>query len=135
MHGGRPLEGGPGEGPASKPEPKAQRLGFKELGRLGSLYRAPLKGVYATYEGPVRLYRRYFGLWDSLWALVWALKALSELWASVLKVVYNGITMGLQGFRVRAQCQGLIGSTLAWGYLPTGPSKNVGASRNEGVRF
>ena len=35
--------------------------------------------------------------------LVWALSFLkgSELWATILKVVYNGVIVGLQGFRIR----------------------------------
>ena len=40
------------------------------------------------------------------------LQGLSEPWAPVLKVLYNGVVMGLQGFRIRGPYQGTMAATL-----------------------
>ena len=40
----------------------------------------------------------------------------SQLWAPVLEVVFNGMIMGLQGFKIRGPYQGSIGSAFdSWG--------------------
>ena len=98
-----------------RPQPKGSRL-------QGSLLRGPLEGPnrdIGPCEGCVRLHWKYSWLWCSPRHFLSAPHMGPYLVRKGLKygppfwqVAYDGISMGLQGFRIRDPYQETTGSTL-----------------------